>query len=343
MANRQVWWYAKAGEKHGPMSGRELKALAAAGGIGPRDKVWKVGLPRWVDASVVRGLLPPAVGGASGAASASPEVSSATSATPVVDQATSGAEAPAQPPRAPRSRSRSKPASKSEAAPAVATGPATTADAEMMNLPGGPVRHKGPEQIVESKTGTPWSPTRVPAGITSRASTISLGVPEDLLRAFVGSAYDRFYRSRWHAPLPDAAAGMRRVWASLNWAAAGGTLFWVGYRKMYLHLLVTLLLLLPPAFLLEWGVATGASLLLYPVASLVFLLRANDWYFEHARKRIRQITDLGLPAEMTQQKLARAGGTSWLPSLAAFLGVVLVMVLAGMVLGLGPVLLMMRL
>lgn len=313
MANRQVWWYAKAGEKYGPMTGRELKALAAAGGLSPNDKVWKVGLPRWVDASVVRGLLPPG------------------SATPAQGAPTAGQAAPrsAPPPARPAQ----------EAPPTHPPAPHEVHDSVHSALPE-PIRHKGVEQVMESKTGTPWSPSRIAAGVTSRASTISLGVPEDLLRAFVGPAYDRFYRSRWHAPLPTTHVSLRRLLGNLNWSAAVFTLFWLAYRKIYPQLLIVLLLVLPPTFLLEWAVAPGSSLLLYPLASLIFLLKGNDWYFAHARRRIRRITDLGLPADITQKKLAVAGGTSWFPGVTAFFGVVLIMLVAGMVLGLGPALLM---
>jgi membrane protein YdbS with pleckstrin-like domain len=57
------WHYAIGNERFGPVAPAELKALAAAGGLGPDDLVWKPGLTEWVAARSVRGLfagaLPP--------------------------------------------------------------------------------------------------------------------------------------------------------------------------------------------------------------------------------------------------------------------------------------------
>jgi GYF domain 2 len=52
------WYYAKGGEQHGPISGRELKELATSGGLGPADLVWKEGMPEWRPAGGLQGLFP---------------------------------------------------------------------------------------------------------------------------------------------------------------------------------------------------------------------------------------------------------------------------------------------
>ncbi|WP_255551540.1 DUF2628 domain-containing protein [Sporosarcina sp. E16_8] len=53
----------------------------------------------------------------------------------------------------------------------------------------------------------------------------------DLLKAFVGEYKESYYFGKW-------AKNERRSW---NWAAFFATFFWLGYRKMYTHVLVILL------------------------------------------------------------------------------------------------------
>lgn len=53
------WHYAIDGERAGPVEPAELRALAAAGRLGPDDLVWKPGLAEWVAARSVRGLFAP--------------------------------------------------------------------------------------------------------------------------------------------------------------------------------------------------------------------------------------------------------------------------------------------
>jgi WD40 repeat protein len=56
MANE--WHYSKNGKRFGPVSGQQLKELAAKGELGPSDLVWKEGMAQWVPASKIKGLLP---------------------------------------------------------------------------------------------------------------------------------------------------------------------------------------------------------------------------------------------------------------------------------------------
>ncbi|HET6246624.1 MAG TPA: DUF4339 domain-containing protein [Tepidisphaeraceae bacterium] len=57
---RSSWHYLKDGVEHGPVSGSALKGLAAGGQLCADDKVWRDGLPQWVEAREVRGLFPDA-------------------------------------------------------------------------------------------------------------------------------------------------------------------------------------------------------------------------------------------------------------------------------------------
>jgi hypothetical protein len=55
---KQEWYYTLDGERHGPVSGAELKRLAASGELQPTDKVRKEGMADWLPASQVKGLFP---------------------------------------------------------------------------------------------------------------------------------------------------------------------------------------------------------------------------------------------------------------------------------------------
>lgn len=51
------WYYAKDGEKHGPISNVDLRNLALEGKIDPTDLVWREGLGDWIVARKVKGLF----------------------------------------------------------------------------------------------------------------------------------------------------------------------------------------------------------------------------------------------------------------------------------------------
>lgn len=57
------WFYMDGDARQGPVTSSELRSLARAGLIGAETLVWKSGLPDWVEARRVRGLLPEQVEG----------------------------------------------------------------------------------------------------------------------------------------------------------------------------------------------------------------------------------------------------------------------------------------
>ena len=65
------WFYSKAGKRFGPVSGQQLKELAAKGEIGPADQVWKEGMEKWVPAKAIKGLFDVAAKAATAPVSAS--------------------------------------------------------------------------------------------------------------------------------------------------------------------------------------------------------------------------------------------------------------------------------
>lgn len=54
----QEWFYAKDGERHGPISSQQLKELAATGELLATDLVWTDGRDEWKPASKIKGLFP---------------------------------------------------------------------------------------------------------------------------------------------------------------------------------------------------------------------------------------------------------------------------------------------
>jgi S1-C subfamily serine protease len=54
------WYYMSGQQRRGPVSTAEFRQLAAAGNISPTDLVWTEGMPNWIKADSVKGLLPQA-------------------------------------------------------------------------------------------------------------------------------------------------------------------------------------------------------------------------------------------------------------------------------------------
>jgi hypothetical protein len=53
-----LWYYARNDQQFGPVGSSELKHLAQTGGLASDDLVWRDGMPAWVPASSIKGLLP---------------------------------------------------------------------------------------------------------------------------------------------------------------------------------------------------------------------------------------------------------------------------------------------
>lgn len=52
------WFYENGGQRHGPVSPPQLKALATKGTVTPATLVWKEGFSQWTPAKAIRGLFP---------------------------------------------------------------------------------------------------------------------------------------------------------------------------------------------------------------------------------------------------------------------------------------------
>lgn len=54
----EVWYYAKAGVRNGPVPISRMVELVAVGGLGPDDMVWKIGMAGWTNAGSIESLFP---------------------------------------------------------------------------------------------------------------------------------------------------------------------------------------------------------------------------------------------------------------------------------------------
>jgi hypothetical protein len=58
MSESQSWYYARQGQRQGPMPIETLKQVIAQGQVSPADLVWKAGLPAWAPAHTFPDLMP---------------------------------------------------------------------------------------------------------------------------------------------------------------------------------------------------------------------------------------------------------------------------------------------
>jgi uncharacterized RDD family membrane protein YckC len=68
-----MWYFAQGSEQRGPVSAQELIQLAASGALTPQTLVWQQGMPNWVPAGTVPGLIPSPTSGAIPNVAAPPE------------------------------------------------------------------------------------------------------------------------------------------------------------------------------------------------------------------------------------------------------------------------------
>lgn len=302
MTSRQVWWYARQGVKYGPMSGRELKAIAAAGGLSANDKVWKVGLTRWVDATAVKGLLP---------ASALSEVPPPLPPAPSPALATVKA-----PPRQP---------------PASAPAPLSPLA----------VRRKGHQPITESKQGAPWAPPKTSlffsgwVDLDVPEDLLGLFVGSEFGRYYEGKWYPPA-----PAPAPEPSKSPADVakqpppskrkpkrWTFNRWGLMFGFL-WLAYRRIYEPLLLGLVSM-AACLIMAMVLPLQQPQLMWLLGALMALVHVacgtlgNQFYLRHAALQIRALTSRRLSEDVLQIRLRHAGGVSWLMPLTVLLGLAL--------------------
>lgn len=129
------------------------------------------------------------------------------------------------------------------------------------------------------------------------------GVNEEELILFVGNNSD-YYLKKWKSVKnPEENS----TW---NWSAFFASIYWLGYRKMYSYALALILILVTAYFLslfLKINIIVAVSI----CASILLELEGNSFYYNHAKKKIKQIKLKNLSSENQKVEIVRTGGTSW--------------------------------
>ncbi|MBU9714928.1 DUF2628 domain-containing protein [Evansella tamaricis] len=128
------------------------------------------------------------------------------------------------------------------------------------------------------------------------------------LEAFVGVNKEDYYLGKWNqSPTP----GSQQSW---NWAAFFLTLFWLGYRKMYLPIIVIIVFwLIVDLIALSLGYySLTLDLITGAVVYITLALYGNALYYRHALKKIEKVNFHRIEDPATRQAMIRSrGGTSW--------------------------------
>ncbi len=136
------------------------------------------------------------------------------------------------------------------------------------------------------------------------------------LRLFVGDNAD-YYLKKW-----ENIEEKRESW---NWAGFLGGIFWMGYRKMYLYVIITL-----GIFLVLDAVIPVSNL--DPLFSLIFALliglNGNYLYYLHANNKLRRINELFSDPEHRKIAAFKTGGPSWLGVASALIFIIVYAVIA---------------
>lgn len=158
----------------------------------------------------------------------------------------------------------------------------------------------------------------IPLAVTQESSPLAYQQTATLdteLRLFIGHNAD-YYLSKW-----KKTSGNRASW---NWAAFIGNIYWMGYRKMYLQVLIlAVFYIIAERFLFHSPISATAALAVF----CGFL--GNTMYYNHAQKKITAIKSQQNDPSTLLNKIKDAGGTSWKGVAAAILPFLLYGLLIG--------------
>jgi hypothetical protein len=150
---------------------------------------------------------------------------------------------------------------------------------------------------------------------------MSLTPTEHEVRAYVGSNAD-YYLKAWQPGLTGDGGA-----SGFNIAAFFLSSLWLGYRKMYMAVLILFGIILAEIVLEELlfvGILKmreappGVSLLVGLIVAIVVGIGANRWYLAQARRVIGEVRSQGLQEEAHLKTLSSRGGTSLGASLGLF-------------------------
>lgn len=101
----------------------------------------------------------------------------------------------------------------------------------------------------------------------------------------------------------------RRAKLSWNWSAFFGGVLWMGYRKMYIELIVFSTLIMLPYLILS-DISHNHDTIITALYWLVLGLISNSLYFSNCKRGITRIKRLNLSQYDELEVLKQKGGTS---------------------------------
>ncbi|MFD2445505.1 DUF2628 domain-containing protein [Bacillus sp. CGMCC 1.16607] len=101
----------------------------------------------------------------------------------------------------------------------------------------------------------------------------------------------------------------RRAKLSWNWSAFFGGILWMGYRKMYVELIVfsTLILL---SNLIFSEISENVDAIITALCWIFFGLMSNSFYYYRCKRKITRLKKLNLSLHDELETLMHKGGTS---------------------------------
>ncbi len=142
---------------------------------------------------------------------------------------------------------------------------------------------------------------------------------ETNVEIFVGTKYP-YYNRKW-----KKSKGNKPSW---NFAAFFLSMFWMGYRKMYMPVILMLTLFFVTDLVIYFlndrqltdSMVNATDSSITAGISIMLGLYGNYFYYIHTRKKINAIESEGLPDEQRKTKLRNQGQTSWLGVLFVVIG-----------------------
>lgn len=195
---------------------------------------------------------------------------------------------------------------------------------------------------VQAQTPPPLTPVNiakeaqnVPHGALSDADTA-----DTLLAAFVGEKYDSYYRDKWFEDSEPHLLLDKKDMQRPKFNLAGVLLgiSWLSYRKMYKIAFFVMLgtSLLDTVLMYVLGEQTYNAIsnsLFLGVGIVITGLFGNYFYLNHSIQHTKKIMASNRDLNIVREKLAQAGGTSWLGAIGFTILLVIMSVLISYFLG----------
>lgn len=134
---------------------------------------------------------------------------------------------------------------------------------------------------------------------------------KDRLGVFIGESKKYKYLTKFGMRIyDDSCINLpRRAKLSWNWSAFFGGVLWMGYRKMYLELVVLSTLFMLPNLIFS-DISDTQDTLMTASYWLVLGLLSNSLYFAKCKREITRIKNLNLSLYDELEVLKHKGGTS---------------------------------